>query len=338
MTEEFVLSLADIAASTEAVPARAAALLVELGRSVPFDSAWVALADPLGSGYSSLASVALDEQTLRYLSGPVVAHDIEVTGTDRVGPPVSPSDLPFPAEDLPTWAECLIPAGYHEGLGMSLFGPGHRHIGYLALLSAGSAPPTEAVRTRVDALAPLLAEGIDPMRSVLAIARLVHHAVAGVLLVGDREVGRLPGFLDDPMLLPDSPVLDAARRAVSDGRLHATFLWPGGAERAHRGYVRVTTMTGPDLLDTGFAGIVLLSPAGSLQGLTGRELEVLGLIVEGCSNQEIAAELVVAPRTVAAHLEHILAKLEVPSRTLAAVRAERMGLYVPTTPRPLMAR
>lgn len=332
MTEEFVLSLADITGSTRTLPDRAEALLVELGRAIPFDSAWVALADPLGSGYSSLAGVALDGKTLDYLSGPEMAHDIEVTGSDRVRPPLSPSDLPYPAEDLPTWSECLIPAGYHEGLGVSLFGPGHRHIGFLALFSAGSVPPTDAVRSRLDALTPLLADGVDPMRSVLAIARLVQHAVAGVALVGDHQVARLPGFVDDPLLSPESGLLDAARRAVRDGRLHATFLWPGGAERADRGYVRATTLTGPDLLDTGFAGIVLLSPAGSVHGLTARELEVLGLVIEGCSNQEIADALVVASRTVAAHLEHILVKLDAPSRTLAAVRAERAGLYVPAPP------
>jgi hypothetical protein len=56
---------------------------------------------------------------------------------------------------------------------------------------------------------------------------------------------------------------------------------------------------------------------------------VLGLVVDGCSNQAIARELVVAPRTVAAHMEHILVKLQAQSRTLAAVRAEREGLYVP---------
>jgi DNA-binding CsgD family transcriptional regulator len=333
MTEEVALSLADITASPEALPARAEAVLAELRRCVPFDSAWVALADPLESGYSSLASIDLDERTLDYLSGPRMAHDIEVTGTDRVRPPLSPSDLPFPAEDLPTWSECLIPSGYREALAVSLFGSGHRHIGFLALLSSGNAPPTDAVRKRLDALTPLLAEGIDPMRSVLATARLVRHAVAGVMLVGSHDVVRIPGFVDDPMLVPDSPMLDAARRAVRDGRLHATFLWPGGADRAHRGFVRVTTLTGPDLLGTGFVGIVLLSPAGGVHDLTARELEVLGLVIEGCSNQEIASELVVAPRTVAAHLEHILAKLEAPSRTLAAVRAERMGLYVPSSPR-----
>jgi len=56
---------------------------------------------------------------------------------------------------------------------------------------------------------------------------------------------------------------------------------------------------------------------------------VLGLLIEGCSNQEIARRLVVAPRGVAAYLEHVLAKLGAPTRTLAAVRAERDGLYVP---------
>jgi DNA-binding NarL/FixJ family response regulator len=58
-------------------------------------------------------------------------------------------------------------------------------------------------------------------------------------------------------------------------------------------------------------------------------LEVLGLIIEGWPNPRIAAELGLAERTAAAHVEHILEKLEVRSRTLAAVRALRRGLYVP---------
>ena len=60
---------------------------------------------------------------------------------------------------------------------------------------------------------------------------------------------------------------------------------------------------------------------------------MLGLLVEGCSNQEIARTLVVTPRTVATHLEHVLGKLGAPTRTCAAVRAERDGLYVPAPPR-----
>jgi DNA-binding NarL/FixJ family response regulator len=72
-----------------------------------------------------------------------------------------------------------------------------------------------------------------------------------------------------------------------------------------------------------------VSYPGDPQGLTPRELEVRGLIVEGCSNRQIACTLVVSRRTVAAHVEHIVAKLRAPTRTHAAVRAERAGLYVP---------
>jgi DNA-binding NarL/FixJ family response regulator len=52
-------------------------------------------------------------------------------------------------------------------------------------------------------------------------------------------------------------------------------------------------------------------------------------VIDGYENAAIARALGVAPHTVAAHLEHILVKLGAPSRTLAAVRAERAGLFVP---------
>ncbi|MFI7587055.1 response regulator transcription factor [Spongisporangium articulatum] len=72
-----------------------------------------------------------------------------------------------------------------------------------------------------------------------------------------------------------------------------------------------------------------MSPQGDLHGLTPRELEVLGLLADGLSNGDIARTLNVAPRTVAAHMEHVLVKLAAPTRTLAALRAVREGLYVP---------
>ena len=61
-------------------------------------------------------------------------------------------------------------------------------------------------------------------------------------------------------------------------------------------------------------------------------------MIAGLSNRQIASALVVAQRTVAAHLEHILTKLDARTRTLAAVRAERDGLYVPGPPRTPRAR
>ena len=83
MTEAPALRLNEIAADPEPLPERAEALLNELSRHIPFDASWMALAEPLGTGYTSFASTSLDHSTLEYLSGPEMAHDIEVTGTNR---------------------------------------------------------------------------------------------------------------------------------------------------------------------------------------------------------------------------------------------------------------
>jgi DNA-binding CsgD family transcriptional regulator len=235
-------------------------------------------------------------------------------------------------EELPTWAECLIPAGLHEGLGLALFTSGGRHVGHLAVLSGSREPPAPATRRRLARLAPVVAHGVDPMRTLLAAAHLVRGATAGVVLRVDGGCQTLPGLPADALLSPCSPVLVAARERIADGQVYSSFLWPVGGAHAPGGHLRVTVLTAPEDAPPRLTAVALLSPATDLHGLTPRELEVLGLLVEGCSNQEIARTLVVAPRTVAAHLEHVLVKLAAPTRTLAAVRAERDGLYVPFLP------
>jgi len=59
--------------------------------------------------------------------------------------------------------------------------------------------------------------------------------------------------------------------------------------------------------------------------LTSRELEVLRLIAQGMSNREIAEDLVLAEKTVRAHVSNILGKLHLASRTQAALYALREG-------------
>lgn len=56
--------------------------------------------------------------------------------------------------------------------------------------------------------------------------------------------------------------------------------------------------------------------AGRLRrlGLTPRETEIVALVAAGRSNDEIAAELAISPRTVKRHLENVFAKLGVPNR------------------------
>jgi DNA-binding NarL/FixJ family response regulator len=60
--------------------------------------------------------------------------------------------------------------------------------------------------------------------------------------------------------------------------------------------------------------------------LTGREMEVLRLVVEGKTNQEIGLALGISDKTVEKHMEGLFAKLGVASRVEAAVHAVREGL------------
>jgi NarL family two-component system response regulator LiaR len=60
--------------------------------------------------------------------------------------------------------------------------------------------------------------------------------------------------------------------------------------------------------------------------LSERELEVLRLVADGRSNEEIAARLVISEKTVKSHVSNVLGKLHVADRTQAAVYAWREGV------------
>jgi DNA-binding CsgD family transcriptional regulator len=323
-----ILEFTGIAASAGTLPDRAGALLRMLGRLIPSDGAWLALAEPSSGLFTTIASVALDDGVLQWLAGPVTAREVEAVGLTGVRPPMSPSDLPYPAEDLETWSECLLPAGYREGLGVGLF-TGGRHVGHVGLLHGVPEPPSPAARRLLARLAPVLACAVDPMRAMLVLAHVVRGVTGGVVMRADGTTGGLPGLADDPLLTTGSPVVLAARARIASGQVWSSFLWPCGGGHAPDGHARITVVASAEDVPRTVVGVITVSLAGDLHDLTARELQVLGLLVEGCSNREVARALRVAERTVAAHIEHILVKLSVATRTLAAVRAEREGLYVP---------
>jgi RNA polymerase sigma factor (sigma-70 family) len=73
---------------------------------------------------------------------------------------------------------------------------------------------------------------------------------------------------------------------------------------------------------------VAAPPPEQAEDLSAREREVMRLVAEGLSNEEIAERLVLSVRTVERHLSNVYVKLRVSgkaARTAAAVRFSRVG-------------
>jgi DNA-binding NarL/FixJ family response regulator len=73
-------------------------------------------------------------------------------------------------------------------------------------------------------------------------------------------------------------------------------------------------------------------PASDLARLTEREREVLALVAQGLSNDEIAARLYLSPLTTKTHVSHIMTKLCARDRAQLVVIAYESGLVVPGAP------
>ncbi len=97
---------------------------------------------------------------------------------------------------------------------------------------------------------------------------------------------------------------------------------------AHRGEARLHPNIARKLMEQVQSGAPFVQQARhSLpEELTGRELDVVRLVAQGCSNHQIAQELVISDKTVKTHISHILSKLQLEDRTQLAIYAIRHGL------------
>lgn len=73
----------------------------------------------------------------------------------------------------------------------------------------------------------------------------------------------------------------------------------------------------------------MASPQVGVTSLTARERDILVLVGQGLSNREIADRLVISERTARTHVSNVLSKLQLSSRTQAALLAIREGLVSP---------
>ena len=310
---------------------RAEALLESLRRVVPFQAARIALLDPKRREPVSLVVEGYDDRARTYFDSPAVVEELELLGLFRERRPVLIRDLPVPPAEVRGWVEFLEPVGFREGLAVGLFTPDGRFVGLLGMNTDSAAHPTDAARDLIGLLAPGIAHAVDPLNPITAAARLVQDATAGIVLTRAGDALPLPGLPAHPLLTAGSTVLTVATGLLAGGAVHAGFLCPYARwdTSDDHGYFRLTVLALPSQAPQYLEAVVVVSPPGDISALTPRELQILGLLVEGWPNPRIAGALVITEHTVATHVEHILTKLAVPTRTAAAVRALRQGLYVP---------
>jgi DNA-binding CsgD family transcriptional regulator len=326
---EILAEVSGLAQAPGQLSERAEALLAQVQRVVPFDAGALALLLPGQREHVALSRYGFDERTDSYYDGPGFLQDVELAGLQRSRVARRLVDLGVPPAEIPLWGEYLLPAGFQEGFGMGLFTPDGRYLGLLGVVTERATPMTVEAVNLLGLLAPKIASAVDPLRLLSTIAQWVHDAIAGVVLTPFGMALPLPGLPGHPLLTPGAGVPAAAVAQLAHGTVHTSFLAPDPAADDTNTHLRVTGLAVPPDLRFFASVIVLLSPPGDLHGLSNRELQVLGLLVTGASNEQIAWTLGITTRTVEVHVEHVRAKLAATSRTTAAARALRLGLFVP---------
>ncbi|MGV9833077.1 response regulator transcription factor [Nocardia niigatensis] len=212
----------------------------------------------------------------------------------------------------------LIPAGFREGASAALQVRGGRYVGSVHVSWTRADAATDRRREAIDRLLPVFAHACDLMKEPNLLARRLDPATharvrtaAGGVALDHREPG--------PHLRDGAALWNLLAHVPAAGR----FLWLDAERVCHR----VELIPGP-------RGEVLVTEHRTARphGLTIRELHTLHLVTLGDTNAGIAARLVVSPKTVATHIEHLLAKLHCGSRTELAALAVREGLQLLAPP------
>ncbi|MEV4709342.1 LuxR C-terminal-related transcriptional regulator [Actinoplanes sp. NPDC049316] len=325
--EGIVLRIA-AAGSAARVEERAEDFLEQLRRVYPYDAALITLFDAQRRLQVPVTRRGY-EPIHPYLDSVAFVDELDGASLLRVSRPMRVIDLPMAPMELPTWAKHLRPAGFREGLGTALITPDGRYLGLLWMNSGDATPASDEVCALLHRVMPLIASALDPLRTVGAMADIVADVSAGALLTRSGRIEALPGRPGHPMVCSGSPLVRVSTSALHRDGAYASFVYPvdGGVRTSE--LVRVTVLSCAAVAPGNLRAVILISAAPPLHGLTRRELEVLGGLVEGWSNARIAATLFVAARTVVSHVEHVMAKLGAESRTMAAMRASRQGLYIP---------
>jgi two-component system, NarL family, nitrate/nitrite response regulator NarL len=169
-----------------------------------------------------------------------------------------------------------------------------------------------------------LAEDIEVYRPEVVIYDLGYDPAATLPVL--EEISDLPVVV----LLPEPSYAVSTITALGEGAIYGLMLRDSHpdslAAALHAAYAGVVS------LDPLIAAALIVPEADLSEpladDLTPREAEVLQLLAEGLPNKQIAQQLGISPNTVKFHINAILSKLDVQSRTEAVVRATRLGLII----------
>jgi LuxR family maltose regulon positive regulatory protein len=132
------------------------------------------------------------------------------------------------------------------------------------------------------------------------------------------------------LFVDEGPAMAELLRQIAERRLHSA---PHIERPSSAGYVKRLLAAIGQAPEIGKQEPAAMPPASAppsdsilMEPLSARELEVLGLVAAGLSNQAIAQKLVVALSTVKKHIANSYAKLDVQSRTQAIARARELNL------------
>ncbi|MGY1901105.1 response regulator transcription factor [Nocardia gipuzkoensis] len=221
-----------------------------------------------------------------------------------------------------TAEEFLIPEGFHEGTTFCLWLPDGRYTGSLHMGWSKPSEATDERRETLERFRGLLALVCDTLRTPQTLVDTLAPGAGAVVVSSHGLVAEVPGHQTGPKLAEDSALLQLLTRLGGSWQ-RRSFLWPKRSGSCWR----ITVVPCP-----GGVALVTAEAGPWPYGLTPRELEVLHLLTRGLSNPQIAQRLYVTVRTVATHVEHILAKLACSTRSQLVAMAVGQGLLLGEEP------
>ena len=282
-------------------------VLAGLQRVLPYDDALLSRWDPLAQEHVHVAG-AMSPQASDFIRhelhrDPLFAY-VRRTGSTQWLSTLTPAQR----ITSPTVRRVVEPLGYAEGLTQCLYSSEGCYVGVFNLGLRRLGPDHAEAKSILGLLFDSLAAAVEAWPALGAAAP---HEWA--TFVPDRP-GRRATV--PPAIGPanDFPIVEVVEKAVRTRRLPTTLLIPfqgtcievrlQRVDDGTRAVCHVVALDGP---------------------LSWREIEVLGEVARGRTNDEIAAKLTISTRTVTTHLENILRKLDAPNRAAAAAYAVSLG-------------